>query len=118
MRIVPVVSAESYILGKLIAYAIIYGVPFMIVAGIVMAIVEFVREAIAAFLASAFYANLVATWNAIVAFFEAYGWIFELVFAIIGFITTVVLIVRGIKIACEWISDLYYDIKYRIRRTY
>lgn len=117
MRIVPVVSAESYILGKLIAYAIIYGVSFMIVAGIVMAIVEFVREAIAAFLASTFYANLVATWNTIVAFFEAYGWIFELVFAIIGFITTVVLIVRGVKIACEWISDLFYDIKYRIRRS-
>ena len=117
MRIVPGVSAESYILGKLIAYAIVYGLPFMIVASIVMAIVELVREAIAAFLASAFFANLVATWNAIVAFFEAYGWIFELVFAIIGFITTVVLIVRGIKIACEWISDLFYDIKYRIRRT-
>jgi len=118
MRIVPVVSAESYILGKLIAYAIIFGLPFMIIASIVMAIVELVREAFAAFLASAFYANLVATWNAIVTFFEAYGWLFELVFAIIGFITIVVLIVRGVKLACEWISDLFYDIKYRIRRSY
>ena len=117
MRIVPVVSVESYILGRLIGYGIIYGLPNMIVISIVMAIIEVVREAVAAFLASAFYANLVATWNAIVAFFEAYGWIFELVFAIIGFITTVVLIVRGIQIACEWVSDLFYDIKCRIRKN-
>lgn len=116
MRIVPVVSIESYLVGKLIGYAIIYGIPIMIVASIVIAIVELVREAVAAFLASAFYANLVATWVAIIAFFEVYGWIFVLVFSIIGFITTAVLIYYGVKAAIEWVVDKFYDIKYALSR--
>ncbi len=116
MRIVPVVSIEAYIVGKLIRYAIKYGIQFLIVARIVIVIVESVRDAVAAFLASAFYANLVATWNAIVAFFEAYGWIFVLVFSIIGFITTAVLIYFGVRAAFEWVVDKFHDIKYALSR--
>jgi hypothetical protein len=116
MRIVPVVSAESYLLGKLIAFAFVYGLPIMIVGSLVMAIVELIREAVAAFLASAFYANLVAMWNSVIAFFQAYGWIFVLVFSIIGFITTIVLLYYGIRVAIEWVVDKFYDIKYALSR--
>lgn len=116
MRIVPVVSAESYILGKLITYAVVYGLPFMIIASIIMAIVELVREAIAAFLACACYAHLVAMWSAINAFFETYGWIFVLVFSIIGIITTITFIYYGVRAAIECIADKYCDLKYEVRR--
>lgn len=116
MRFVPVVSIRSYFVGKLISYAVKHGLKFMIVAKIVIVIVEFVRDAVAAFLASAFYANLVATWNAIVAFFEAYGWIFVLVFSIIGFITTAVLIYFGVRAAFEWVVDKFHNIKYALSR--
>lgn len=116
MRFVPVVSIRSYFVGKLISYAVKHGLKFMIVAKIVIVIVESVRDAVAAFLASAFYANLVATWNAIVAFFEAYGWIFVLVFSIIGFITTAVLIYFGVRAAFEWVVDKFHDIKYALSR--
>lgn len=116
MRFVPVVSIRSYFVGKLISYGVKHGLKFMIVAKIVIVIVESVRDAVAAFLASAFYANLVATWNAIVAFFEAYGWIFVLVFSIIGFITTAVLIYFGVRAAFEWVVDKFHDIKYALSR--
>lgn len=120
MRIVPVVSAESYIVGRLFGYAIVfsikYGLPLMIILSIIAAIVELVRKAVAAFLASAFYASLVAMWESIVAFFQVYGWIFVLVFSIIGFITTIVLLYYGIRAAIEWVVDKFYDIKYALRR--
>ncbi len=112
MRIVPVVSIEAYLLGRLIRYAFIIGIPIMILS----AIFEFIREVVAAFLESAFYARLVAMWEAIITFFEAYGWIFILVFSIIGFITTIVLIYYGIRFAIEWILDIFYSLKYGINR--
>lgn len=116
MRIVPVVSLETYILGKLIGYAIIIGLPIMLVISVVCFIVELIREAINAFLASAFYASMVETWNAIITFFDVYGWIFVLVFSIIGFITTVVVLYYGIKGLCMWIGDKIFDLKCAIRR--
>ena len=111
MKIVPVVNLESFILIKLIGYAVIYGLPIVILFVIAMVIEGMICAAVEAFLASAFCTSLVAAWNAIIAFFEAYGWIFVLVLSIIGFITTAVIIYFAVRAAIEWVVDKYHDIK-------
>ena len=141
MKIVPVVNLESFILIKLIGYAVIYGLPIVILFVIAMVIEGMICAAVEAFLASAFCTSLVAAWNAIIAFFEgeqrsrllglgitiqfvfnliaffeAYGWIFVLVLSIIGFITTAVIIYFAVRAAIEWVVDKYHDIKYLLGR--